>query len=232
MLLPIGATIRCRDGAAGRLKYVVIDPNDHEVTHLIVERGMLLHRDIVVPVAWVEQTSEHEIVLNATVADLNALPEYREFDFIEPDPSYHPLSGQRVEETRIWVSPYGFIHEVSLNNGQPWLARHVRLGVQDDEMLLQRGLPVYTRDGRTAGTLDHLVVEPSSQKVTHLVIRRGGLSQVLGARQAHIVPLERVAVVTEYGVRLDLTAEELDQAPLYQPPASDGKYRRGESKER
>ncbi len=42
MLLPIGATVRCRDGAAGQLKYVVIDPDDGEVTHLIVERGLLL----------------------------------------------------------------------------------------------------------------------------------------------------------------------------------------------
>jgi hypothetical protein len=61
MLLPIGATVRCRDGA---------------VTHLIVERGMLLRHDIVVPAAWVEQSSEHEIVLNATADELNALPEY------------------------------------------------------------------------------------------------------------------------------------------------------------
>lgn len=218
MLLPIGVTIRCRDGEAGRLKYVVIDQDDGEVTHLIVERGMLLHRDIVVPVAWVEQTSAREIVLNATVADLDALPEYRTFDFIEPDPSYRPSNGQRIEETRIWVGPYGFVDEVSLNHGRPWLLRHVRLGIQDDEVLLQRGLPVQTRDGRNAGTLDHLIVESGSQRVTHLVIRRGGL---FGSRQAHIVPLERVAAVTDYGVRLDLTVEELEQTPHYQPPASD-----------
>src|SRR5690242_13616863 len=106
MLLPIGATIRCRDGEAGRLKYVVIDPDDGEVTHLIVERGKLLRRDIVVPASWVEQSNEHEIVLNATVEELNEQPEYQEIDFAEPDLSYRPLSGHRPEETRIWVSAY------------------------------------------------------------------------------------------------------------------------------
>src|SRR4029434_2288064 len=116
MLLPIGATIRCRDGKAGRLKYVVIDPKDGAVTHLIVERGMLLRRDIVVPVSWVEQSSEHEIVLNAPLAGLNELPEFREFDFLEPDPTYRPLSGYRPEEVRIWVSPY-----VAVGDGRPWL---------------------------------------------------------------------------------------------------------------
>jgi len=212
MLMPIGATIRCRDGAAGKLKYVVIDPDDGEVTHLIVERGMLLKRDIVVPAGWVERSSEDEIVLNATVADLNALPKYREVDFAEPDPSYRPLSGHRVQETRVWVSPY-----VAVDGGKPWLLHHVRLGIQDDEVLLRRGLPVQTSDGRHAGVLDHLVVEPKDMRVTYLVVRRGWLWN----RQARIVPLERVAAATDYGVRLDMSAEELDRAPLYQPPASD-----------
>src|SRR5258706_2132760 len=152
MLLPIGATVRCRDGAAGRLKYVVIDPDDGEVTHLIVERGLLLRRDIVVPAGWVEHSSEDEIVLNATSAELNALPEYREIDFMEPDLSYRPLSGHRVQETRIWVSPY-----MAIGGGRPSISRHVRLGIQDDEVLLRRGLPVQTSDGRRTGALDHLV---------------------------------------------------------------------------
>ena len=205
MLLPIGATIRCRDGAAGRLKYVVIDPDDGEVTHLIVERGMLLRRDIVVPAAWVEQSSEQEIVLNATVEELNQQPEYREFDFIEPDPSYRPVSGHRVQDTRIWVSPY-----VTIEGARPWLLRHVRLGIQDDEVLLQRGMPVHSRDQRHIGALDRLVMEPKSRRITHLVVRRGWLWN----RQARIVPLERVAVLSEYGIRLDMSAEAFEQLPL------------------
>lgn len=217
MLLPIGATIRCRDGEAGRLKYVVIDPDDGTVTHLIVERGVLLRYDIVVPAAWVERSSEHKIALNATLAELNALPEYREFDFIEPDPNYHPPSGHRVEETRLWLSPYVGLNDDLLTNGRPWLLRHVRLGVQDDEVIVRRGLPVQTSDGRNAGVVDHLVVDPASLRTTHLVVRRGWLWNT----QARIVPLERVAEVTDYGVRLNLSQAELDQAPLYQPPASD-----------
>ena len=218
MQLPIGVTVHCLDGEAGRLKYVVIDPDDGVVTNLIVERGMLLHRDVVVPAAWVEQSTEQEIVLNATIAELNALPAYREFDFLAPDPSYRPLSGHRVSSTRIWISPYDSIVE----GGRPWIVRHVRLGVQDDEVLLRRGLPVQTYDARPVGVLDHLVVEPKSQQVTHLVVRRGWLWN----RQACIVPLEQVDAVTEYGVRLKLSAEELKQAPLYQSPASDAQIAR------
>lgn len=212
MILSIGATVRCRDGAAGRLKYVVVDPDDNEVTDLIVERGLLLRQDIVVPIGWVEQASEDEIVLNATATELNKLPEFHEVDFMEPDLSYRPLSGHRLEETRIWVSPY-----VSVGGGKPWILRHTHLGIQDDEVPLRRGSPVVTRDGRPVGEIDHLLVEPTGHQVTHLVVRRG----LLWNRQARLVPMERVSAVTEFGVRLDMTEAELDQAPLYQPPASD-----------
>jgi hypothetical protein len=55
---------------ASRLKYVVIDPEDGTVTNLIVERGRLLRRDIVVPAAWVEEGWEGEIVGNAVALNL------------------------------------------------------------------------------------------------------------------------------------------------------------------
>jgi sporulation protein YlmC with PRC-barrel domain len=211
MLLSIGATIRCRDGVAGKLKYVVVDPEDGEVTHLIVSRGKLLRRDIVVPVSWVEREPAGEIVLNATAKELNDLPEYKELNFIRPDPSYRPLSGHRVDDTRFWASPYDRL------NGSPWVLRHVRLGIQENEVVLKRGLPAYARDGRVVGTIDHLVVERGDHRLTHLVVRRGPPWD----QQMHIIPMGQVKEVTESGVRLNILAEQLEEAPQYQPPATD-----------
>jgi osmotically-inducible protein OsmY len=37
----------------------------------------------------------------------------------------------------------------------------------------------------------------------------------------HVVPMGRVSAVTEYEARLNMTVEELNDAPLYQPPATD-----------
>jgi uncharacterized protein YrrD len=209
MLLPIGATIRCRDGAAGRLKYVVLDAEDDEVTHLIVERGRLLHRDIVVPIGWVDWTSEDEIMLKATVAELEVLPDYDELDFVEPDVKFKPAGGYRSQDTRFWRSAHAAV------GGNIWIARIERLGLHDGEVFLQRGLPVVTCDERPVGEVDRLVVKPASHRVTHLVVKRGWLWK----RQARMVPVERVTEVTEAGVRLDMTAEEFNQAPPYQPPA-------------
>lgn len=213
MLLPIGAQVRCLDGAAGRLKFIVVDPDDSEVTDLIVERGALLHRDIVVPIGWGERTTEDTIFLNACLDDLNPLPEYNEVEFVQPDPSYRPLSGHRVEETRIWIGPYE-----TVSGGRPWILRQVRLGVDEDEVLVRRGLPVQTSDHRSVGVVDHLVIDPASKRVTHLVVRHGWL----WSREAHLVPLEQVAELNEYGVRLNLSVDAFEHLPRYTPPTSDG----------
>ncbi|GAB4433923.1 MAG: hypothetical protein OHK0015_23180 [Chloroflexi bacterium OHK40] len=213
MLLPIGAQVRCLDGAAGRLRFIVIDPDDSEVTDLIVERRALLHRDIVVPIGWVERTTEDAIFLNACLDDLNTLPEYNEVEFVQPDPSYRPLSGHRVEETRIWIGSYE-----TVSGGRPWILRQVRLGVDEGEVLVHRGLPVQASDHRSVGVVDHLVIDPASKRVTHLVVRHGWL----WSREAHLVPLEQVAELNEYGVRLNLSVDAFEHLPRYTPPTSDG----------
>src|ERR687884_595361 len=99
--LPIGATVLCRDGIAGRLKYMVIDPDDTEIADLIVERGFLRHKDIVVPVSCVEQAAEDSITLNAQIADPPALPEYGEVEFAMPDPTSRPVCRHPIEHTRV-----------------------------------------------------------------------------------------------------------------------------------
>jgi osmotically-inducible protein OsmY/sporulation protein YlmC with PRC-barrel domain len=210
--LPIGASVLCHDGIAGRLKYVVIDPDDTEITDLIVERGFLRHHDVVVPVSWVEQATDESITLNAQIVDLRALPEYHELEFAMPDLSCKPVCGHQVEETRIWQNPY-----VAVGGGRPQLRHRARLGVPEEEMLLRRGMPILAADSTSIGTLDHLVVDPVTHQLTQLVIRQGQLWN----RRAQIVPLDQVATLSEYGVQLKLTAHELEQQPPYYAPASD-----------
>ncbi len=48
----IGAPVLTAEGEVGRLKYVVVDPHAEVVTDLVVERGRLLRRNIVVPTGW------------------------------------------------------------------------------------------------------------------------------------------------------------------------------------
>jgi hypothetical protein len=134
----IGAPVLTDDGEVGRLKYVVVDPDAAVVTQLVVERGRLLHREMVVPAGWVEHADGQGSRLQAKLDELEALPEFREVEFWAPDPTARPISGHPPTDTRIWISPYGTVHTFYSAS----ILHRVRLGIGEEEILIRRGLPV------------------------------------------------------------------------------------------
>ena len=210
----IGAPVLTDDGEVGRLKYVVVDPNAEIVTHLVVERGSLLRHEIVVPTGWVEHADAQGIRLHAKLDELEALPEFREVEFWAPDPTARPISGHPPPDTRIWISPYGTVHTFHSAS----ILHRVRLGIGEEEILIRRGLPVYTADGDRIGTVDHLLVDPETHRVAHLIIHRG---RWFSQDEDYIVPIDDVTTASEYGIRLRLRREEIDQVTCCRPAATD-----------
>ena len=72
-----GTRVSCRHGSLGRLDHVLLDPKSDRVEALVVRKGLLLSKDVIVPVSWVEAVEEDEIILAADKAMLEKLPEYR-----------------------------------------------------------------------------------------------------------------------------------------------------------
>jgi uncharacterized protein YrrD len=201
--LTVGAPAWASDGPVGHLKYIVVDPQDNVVTDFIVEHGHLFLRDIVVPVGWVAQADEHGVVLNANRTELASIPEFRELEFRAPDPTAAPVWGHPPAETRVWVSPYLGTE----NPGQPEVVQHVRLGGDPGEVLVRRGIPVTSEDGQPVGTVDHVLVDPATRRLTHIVFHRGAW---LAHGDDVMVPAELVAEVGETGVRLKVPSSETD----------------------
>lgn len=74
-----GAEVVCPDGIAGQLDMLGVRPHSDEITHLIVRRGFLFQRDILVPADLVDQVSPdtNQIHLKARVSQVAHMPEYR-----------------------------------------------------------------------------------------------------------------------------------------------------------
>jgi sporulation protein YlmC with PRC-barrel domain len=214
----IGVPVHAAEGEAGRLKYVVVDPDAEAVTHLVVERGRLGRHDVVVPVGWVEQADASGIRVNATLAELESLPEFRAVEFWAPDPTARPVAGHLPADMRIWISAY---EGLSVPHA-PRLLQRVRLSIDADEILIRRGLPVYAAEADRVGTLDHLLIDPTTQRVTHLVIHCGGW---LSQGEDYIASMDQVASVSEYGIHLRLGRAEIGQLRRYRLPSSDGQIR-------
>lgn len=75
-------------------------------------------------------------------------------------------------------------------------------------MEFKQHVVVLNADGQELGRLARVVIEPKSNEVTHLVIRRGWLTV-----HDKVLPLERVEIGAEDGIIVRLTLDEFDQLP-------------------
>jgi osmotically-inducible protein OsmY/sporulation protein YlmC with PRC-barrel domain len=213
-----GAPVYSRDGEFGKLKYLTLDPEDRTVTGLIVNHGNMLPKSVVVPVCWVEKADDKQIVLNASTEELENLPEYREVEFRLPDSSVINLESAghvaNPAASRVWIGPYPSVMEPE----RPTVVQRARLGVDQDEILLRRGMPVYAHDGYRVGTLDHVLVDKDAHQIRHLVVEHG---MWLQGGDNIILPANAVESITEDGIRLHFSREELDRLTHYKPPMDD-----------
>jgi uncharacterized protein YrrD len=78
-------------------------------------------------------------------------------------------------------------------------------------MLFKEGAPVYTANGKEAGRVDRVVINPATKEVTHLVVRKGFLFT-----EDKVVPIELVESASETGVTLHSQDKALSDLPAYE----------------
>jgi sporulation protein YlmC with PRC-barrel domain len=158
MDIPVNAEVRCTDGPGGESEYIVLKPKTEEVTHLVVREKGFPHIERPVPVSMVAESTPHLIRLGCTREELAKQPTFFETEFM------------RVEIPR--STGGGFLMPVG--EWEPeWLpVRHEV--VPWGEVAVRRGAHVVATDGRV-GQVDELLVNPTNEQITHLVLREGHL---------------------------------------------------------
>jgi Mg2+/Co2+ transporter CorC/osmotically-inducible protein OsmY len=83
----LGTTVVSLDGTVGPVRQVVIDKTSAAATHVVVRmsNGLLVPRDIVVPLSWARSVTPDRIELAASRDELLELPEFRPDDEIAAD---------------------------------------------------------------------------------------------------------------------------------------------------
>jgi osmotically-inducible protein OsmY/sporulation protein YlmC with PRC-barrel domain len=194
----IGAPVFATDGRAGKLDKIVVDPGTQRITHLIVGRGLLHKEDRVVPVELVERATPEGIYLHATSEELERQPLYQEESFVTLPPDVTPPAGYALPDVLLWGPPYTGVPPPFL----PVIEHVVRHGVPEGEVVLERGVEVRAK-GEVVGDIDHLLLDPRSQKITHLVVR------LFDAPKLVIVPFDWVEDLGDGYVNLKRSREEL-----------------------
>jgi sporulation protein YlmC with PRC-barrel domain len=83
--LRAGQKVIGSDGEVGRLDVVLVDPRSDRATGFVVRKGTLLVRDVIVPIELVRSVEQDRIILDASKAQVQRLPEYRPDEEITRD---------------------------------------------------------------------------------------------------------------------------------------------------
>ena len=88
--LHVGSAIYSSNGEKiGRLRFMMVDPESEMVSHLIVEKGMLLSQDVLAPCDTVSSVLHRGIFLTLTSEEVLALPEFNEARYLQRERAHH-----------------------------------------------------------------------------------------------------------------------------------------------
>jgi sporulation protein YlmC with PRC-barrel domain len=203
----IGAEVTCSDGVCGDLSRVVIDPVARVLTHLVVEPKHRQGLGRLVPIDLVDATAE-EIHLRCSAAKFDALEDAEETHFL---PEAGEQMGYGAGQTLAWPY-YGLGGGMGMGMGGIGM-ESTPMPIIDDripagEVEVRRGEHVHAADGNI-GRVQGLVIDPKDHHVTHVLLEEGHL----WGKKEITIPIGAVKDVTDDGVRLNLTKDEVRDLP-------------------
>ena len=201
----------------GSVERVVIDPKTKEVSHLVIQGG-LWSENRVLPIDFVESSTEDQVVVSSNV-DLDDLPPYLETHYMPLDqeelgPDYFqgnyapPFYWYPSWTTGRFAAP-GFYGMYPPSYYAPYTGG-TEENIPDNTIALDEGSDVYARDGQYVGVIDQVIVDPENDRATHFVISKGVLSKT-----KKLVPANWIDVVEENLVRLNVGSQVIEKLSEY-----------------
>jgi uncharacterized protein YrrD len=189
---------------------VVVSPQTRAVTHLLVHRGLLplLHHDVMVPIAAVGTVHEDIVQLNVPIDALNRMAAPEAADYVASAASWTPPQGyERGDVLLARPGPGDRLGQlVPRRQG-----RSADTAAEPGGVLIGSTTQVETVD-RSIGTIDRVLVDPESGRVTHFVVRSGPF-----LAKHTIIPVDWAVKITPEQVRLAAHSEALRALPEYRP---------------
>ena len=209
MQIKRGVSVYTKDNREiGQVERVVIDPKTQEISALVVQRGVLFTDDKVLPLDWIAETSEDQLMLEVDV-DLDRLPDFESKQYILLRPEDWASSYSAGDAIPLyWYPPYGFA-PIGESAYGPQIVE-TEENIPEGTIPLEEGADVLSADGNQVGKIAEILTTPGSDRVSHFVIAGGRLS---GKR---LIPAIWVKVIDEEKIQLIIKTKLLEKLPDYQ----------------
>ena len=200
--IPVNAEVRCSDGPAGRSAYVIVNPVNQLLTHLVVREEWPPFAEHMVPLDRVEETSPNVIKLSCTLEQLRKMEPFEFEQYIRiKSPNYEKWQGSMVA----W--PY----VLPANSTSFEEDRYIPIELENTpvgELAMRRGARVEAVDGYF-GQVEELLVNSKNMHVTHLVVRE----KHLWNRRDVAIPVSQIEHAEENSVDLKLDRKSIKELP-------------------
>jgi len=201
--IPVNAEVQCSDSHAGCSTYVIVNPINRRLTHLVVKDNQPPFGEYLVPVDRVEETAPDLIKLSCTQGDLRKMKPFIYQEYIKVKlPDYKQLEDTYLAWPFILLAP-GVIFEEE--------DEYIHLDLENvppDELSVRRGAQVDATDGYI-GQVEELLVNSKNMHVTHLVVRE----KHLWRRRDVTIPVSQIDRVEEDTVHLKLNRQGIEELP-------------------
>jgi hypothetical protein len=194
MDIPMGVAVTCGTEPCGNSTYLVVNPINEEVTHLVVVEKTFPHLERLVPIDNIVETSPNAINLRCSLKSFSEMDPFIETDFIKSG----DVKAVLYDDDPYFMWPYGMYEDAPM----PLEYRHIPTG----EVVIRRGSQVKATDGNV-GKVDEFLIDPSSERITHLVMREGHL---WGAKDVTI-PVSEIKRIEDGEVYLNLDKQAVGQ---------------------
>jgi hypothetical protein len=202
MEIPLQAPVECTDGICGRSEYILIDPLNDQVTHVVVKEAAFPNTEYLVPVETVSATVAGTIQLRCSKAKLEKLRHFVKTTFVEAKvPLMSPGYGGGM-------GTYYYLPYVTADMTVQLPKEHLQIPA--GELGVTRGTRVEAKDGYV-GHVDEFVVDPKNSHITHLVMREGHL----WGQKDVIIPVSAMGKPRQDTVFLKLTKHQIEALPTF-----------------
>jgi len=204
MKILLNAQVECTDNDCGRVVYIVINPVNDQVTHVVVKGDALHSTEYLVPVEFVAETKSDKIRLSCSKAELEQMEPFIKTTFIEekvPDIIFggDGMPGIGGYYSLPYVTPEKTVY-------QPIDEQQLPAG----ELAVRRGARVEATDG-TVGHVDEFVINPQNNLITHLVMREGHL----WGKKEVVIPLAAIKETDQDTVFLKFNKHQIEALPTF-----------------
>lgn len=201
LALRFGENVYAYGKHCGQLAKIVVTPKIWQITHLIVENGLLFKHATVLPIAAVADTLGQNINLNITDEQLKGLPEFQE-TLVKKG------SGDWGARKAVGEVEYFTLPVTAVPNLLP-MAEKARTGVSSESLILGSDTLVECLESQI-GRLSHVIVDARDYLISELVFSQGTLFP-----KNYTISSYFVDYLSEAKIQIALTRAEADQLPEY-----------------